>query len=279
MGSSLNLMRRIQQLIHSIVTYGEQPETVSQRAPLWVSYLDQFKVDYGTLPWLAELLRGCAEHVWWRVTTSTARSSLSTGAAATLAATASLGLIGSGYDDFLSIAAEAHSALGLLAAGLALAIRPWSLLWKRLAPGCALCASGLFHLAVVNNFVVWFDYVLVAGLVIAASGLAYIAASGLRTRKPLGKTRFGVWSVFIGASFVGLAQLLWAFQPTNVFYSVSSAIAFWASVVVGLRVLDLWSMENPPSGSTHRLLGSGRPRHFGQNTSAYRSPLVLRAGQ
>ena len=247
---------------------------VRRRNAAWVAHLDAFKADYGTLPWLVELLRGSVEHIWWRVTKSNARSSLSTGAAAALAATASFGLLGSGYDDFLSIAAETHSALGLLFAGIALAIRPWSLSWRRLTPAFAICASGLIHLAVVNNFVVWFDYVLVAGLSTAATGLAYIAASGLRTQKPLGATRFGVWSVFVGATLVGVAQLLWAFQPTNAFYSVSSAIAFWASVVVGLRVLDLWSMENPPSGSTNRLLGSGRSRHFRQSASTQRSPLA-----
>lgn len=271
-------MRRLEQICHAIVTYGEDPDVRGPRGELWVSHLDEFRAEFGFWPWLSELLRGCAAHVWWRVTASEHRSTLPVGAASILVAGASLGLIVSGHDDFLSVSAEAHSAVGLLAIGVALSIHPWALSWRRIAPAAALCASGLLHLAIVNNLFVWFDYVLVAGLIAAGIGLGYIGVSGLRTRKALGATRFGVWAIFAGATTVGLAQFLWALQPTNVVYGVSSLVACWASVFAGLRVLDLWAMQSPPGTPSHRLAGAGRER-LRDPHSAERSPLLLHTSQ
>ena len=159
-----------------------------------------------------------------------------------------------GYEDFVSVAAEAHSALGLLAIGTALTWKPWMLSHRRIPLGSLVASSGLTHLAVSTSFFVWFDYVLTAGLATAAAGLSYIGFSGLRSRSPLGASRLGVWLVFGGALLVGCAQLLWALQPTDGTYAAFSAIAAFASSVAGLRILDLWAMQEPPPPSALRLL-------------------------
>ena len=268
---------RFQRLVHGAATYGEDPSLVGTRDQAWNDHLDQYLHGYGTASWIVELLRGAAGHVWWRLTASTQRSSLSTGLAALTAGLASLGLMAAGYEDFVSAAAEAHSALGLLAVGSALAWNPWTLSRRRISTASLVASSGLAHLALSSTIFVWFDYVLQLGLLTAAAGLLYISMSSLRTQNPLGASRFGVWSVFVGAMLVACAQFLWALEPTDSAYAASSAVASFASAAAGLRILDLWAMQEPPHPTALRLLGSGRRRQRSGLNIRPRSPLATRA--
>lgn len=266
---------RFQSVVHSIITYGEDPAVVAPRDRAWTHHLNQYRNEYGAGSWVLELLRGAVGHVWWRLTVSRQRSSLSTGFAAIGAGVASIGLMAASYEDFVSVTAEAHSALGLLAIGAALAWKPWTLSRRRISVGSLAASSGLAHLALSTRLFVWFDYVLIVGLATAAAGLSYVGLSGLRTRSALGASRLGVWLVFGGALLVGCAQLLWAFEPTDGTYAAFSAIAAFASAVAGLRILDLWAMQEPPPPSALRLLGGGRRRQRTDEGAGWqRSPLT-----
>ena len=267
--------QQIQASLHTIVTYGEDPVLTDERDQAWVSHLEYFLDDYGHRAWLVELIRGAIGHLWWRITASTQRSSLSTGFAAIGAAIASFGLMTAGYEDFLSVAAEVHSAVGLLAIGVAFAWKPWTLSSSHISPASFVASTGLAHLAASSILFVWFDYLHVAGLATAALGLFYISVSGRRSGLPLGRSRLGLWLIFGGALSIGIAQMLWALAPTDPAYASFSAITAFASAVAGLRILDLWAMQDPSGTIGRRLLGAGRRRQRPTTTSLRRSPLSL----